>query len=66
MTRKFTPREAIRAAAKLGWEVRPKKATGAYTFRAPSGETFTCAAPGRADRVPLKLAQALEKAMEAE
>lgn len=28
----------------------------------PSGETFTCAAPGRADRVPLMLAKALDEA----
>jgi hypothetical protein len=66
VTQKFTPREAIRVAARLGWEVRPKKASGAYSFRAPSGETFTCAAPGRADRVPLMLAKALEEAIKAD
>lgn len=63
MTLKFTPREAMSAAKRLGWEVKPKKASGAISFRAPSGETFTCAAPGRADRVPLMLAKALEEAI---
>lgn len=65
MTQKFTPREAMSAAKKLGWEVEPKRRSGAISFRAPSGETYTCAAPGRADRVPLLLAKALEEALEA-
>lgn len=63
MTQKFTPREAISAAKRLGWEVKPKKASGAYSFRSTSGETFTCAAPGRADRVPMMLAKALEQSL---
>jgi hypothetical protein len=63
VTQKFTPREAMSAAKRLGWEVKPKKASGAISFRAPTGESFTCAAPGRADRVPLMLAKALEEAI---
>lgn len=62
MTQKYTPREAMSVARRLGWEVKPKKASGAISFKDPSGATFTSAAPGRADRVPMMLAKALEEA----
>lgn len=58
MTQKYTPREAKR----LGWQVEPKRKSGAISYRAPNGETYTSAAPGRADRVPLLLAKALDDA----
>lgn len=60
----FSPREAMQAARKLGWEVEAKRKSGALTFRAPDGETYTCSAPGRADRVPMRLAKALTEAQQ--
>jgi hypothetical protein len=62
VTQKYTPREAMSAARRLGWHVEPKKKTGAITYRTPGGQVFTSAAPGRADRVPLLLAKALDDA----
>jgi hypothetical protein len=59
---KYTPREAMSAARRLGWHVEPKKKTGAISYRTPNGQTYTSAAPGRADRVPLLLAKALDEA----
>lgn len=61
----FSPREATTVAQRLGWTVEPKHASGAIVFRSPSGERFTAAAAGRADRVPLALAKALTAALEA-
>jgi hypothetical protein len=63
MTQKYSPREAMSTAKRLGWTVEPKRKSGAISFRTPSGETYTCAAPGRADRVPLMLAKALDEAL---
>lgn len=61
-TPKLTPREAIKLARSLGWEVEPKRKSGDIVFHTPGGERFTARAPGRADRVPLVLARALSDA----
>lgn len=61
----FSPREAESVAKRLGWIVEPKHASGAVVYRSPSGERFTAAAAGRADRVPLALAKALTAALDA-
>lgn len=66
MVRVFSPREAIKLAKKLGWDVEPKRKSGDYIFLTPDGGRYTCRAPGRADRVPLDLAKALESALEQE
>jgi len=52
----------MQLAAKLGWRVEPKRKTGAISYRATDGQTYTSAAPGRSDRVPLLLAKALDEA----
>lgn len=64
MVRVFSPREAIKTAKKLGWDVEPARKSGDWEFRPPGGGRYTCRAPGRADRVPLALAKALESALE--
>lgn len=64
MVQKFSPREAIQVAKSLGWEVEPKRRSGDYVFNTPDGDRYTCRAPGRADRVPLDLAKALERALQ--
>lgn len=64
MVRVFSPREAIKAARKLGWEEWAAK--GGHEFRDPDGQRYSCRAPGRADRVPIDLARALESALKQE
>jgi hypothetical protein len=64
-TPKLSPREAVKLANKLGWTVEPKRNTGDIVFRSPDGERFTSRAPGRADRVSLRLARALHEAQQA-
>jgi hypothetical protein len=60
----FSPRDAVKLAHKLGWDVGPKRKTGDMVFVAPDGERYTCKAPGRAGRVPLRLAKALTEAQQ--
>jgi hypothetical protein len=62
VTRVFSPREAIKTARKLGWEVWAAK--GDWEFRTPEGKRYSCRAPGRASNVPLALAKALEEGLQ--
>lgn len=64
MVKKFSPREAMKVARKLGWDVEPSRRSGDVEFRPPDGGRYSCKAPGRADVVPLDLARALESALE--
>lgn len=58
-TKKFSVREVISLARRLGWSVILKK--GMVSYIDTEGNKFTSRAPGRADRVPLRLAKALSK-----
>lgn len=51
-----------RLARRLGWTVEPKRRSGNLLYQSPDGERYTSRAPGRADRVPLRLAKALAEA----
>lgn len=64
MVKKFSPREAMKVAKKLGWDVEPSRRSGDIEFRPPGGGRYSCKAPGRVDVVPLDLARALEQALE--
>lgn len=65
MVKRFSPREAIKVARKLGWDVEPSRRAGDWEFRTPDGQRrYSCRAPGRADVVPLDLARALEQALQ--
>lgn len=66
MVKKFSPREAMKVAKKLGWEVTAGRRSGDIEFRPPGGGRYSCRAPGRADIVPLDLCRALEAALEEE
>lgn len=60
----YSPREAMALATRLGWTVKHREGSGAIKFKTKVGNTFTCAAPGRTDRVPLRLARALYEAVQ--
>lgn len=64
MVQVYSPREAMKLAKKLGWEVEPARRSGDIEFKDPDGRRFSCRAPGRADNVPLALAKALSEALE--
>lgn len=61
------PRKAMKTARKRGWTVEAKRRSGDIVYFDPvTGNKYTSKAPGRADRVPLRLAKALHDAAQDE
>jgi len=62
-TKVLKPREAMKMASNLGWDVQPVRKTGEIRYKSPCGKWFISMAPGRTNKVSVKLSAALKKAI---
>jgi hypothetical protein len=63
-TKVLKPREAMKLAKSLGWDVQPVRMSGEIRYKSPDGLWYISQAPGRKNSVCAKLAKAIRVAIE--